>query len=379
MAENPISTSPPRTLTFFIPLLPYEKTLINELRDYINADISLPHETISRTYDSHIFINWSWFEVLSKALWDRKARLESIIKLQKCASPDYKLGYADRTRLLYEANKDVLNNLRSDEELEISLAPPDDEVGFWTTLQIALAICEARRYSQRLGQFRSFVIWKAVRYLFVGISRPFSDSGMEISSSDPVLTEVKSSFLLLYTPQIAWEELAEIPSSAVLEAGIVFDSHSVDLWDTWFVWKPRLPVLERNHQLFTDEQVYAYCVDQHWDFPHYRLGDVVLFNAMKVENAQEIWDKKTSESYYGQFWVCIFCSVSWKIELNGIQSDCGITHDEEAGNFLLQTVPGMLFRGVRFEERESGAEEYFWSGRVFQDLGCRTLEKDLGG
>ena len=111
-----------------------------------------------------------------------------------------------------------------------------------------------------------------------------------------------------YVEIIPWAELEPVSSTVLEEAHIpIFLPHRTataqEALDVkWVLWKPPSTNFFDCHYLFTEDEVYQYCVENDWHFPGQFYGDHVVFalsplNASRfVDDLEHFWDT----------WVCEF-------------------------------------------------------------------------
>ncbi|KAF4471494.1 Cdc15p [Fusarium albosuccineum] len=96
-----------------------------------------------------------------------------------------------------------------------------------------------------------------------------------------------------------------------------------------------------DHHLFTEEEVFKYCVEAEFEFPGFRGPNGVIFVATELDNTQ-------------------LCQRRENIPL--LWNDCAFTFDPATGSsYLLQTRPGITFRELQKRFSLDAARKYFRS------------------
>jgi hypothetical protein len=67
----------------------------------------------------------------------------------------------------------------------------------------------------------------------------------------------------------------------------------------WVVWKPQATISTDSHLLYTEDEVYGYCVMNDWYFPGHFVGDKVLFAMRPVEDTESF----QSLRHFWESWV----------------------------------------------------------------------------
>ncbi|KAI9776085.1 MAG: hypothetical protein M1839_000598 [Geoglossum umbratile] len=103
-------------------------------------------------------------------------------------------------------------------------------------------------------------------------------------------------------------------------------------------WTPRKSIRAERF-LYTEEDVFQFCVEFNMTFPDYLFNDHILFILSRITEF-------TFKSLGDDYWKC------W--------SDCAITkHPQTREWFLLQTVPGFRFRSLRTQQNRTASLRYF--------------------
>jgi hypothetical protein len=111
-----------------------------------------------------------------------------------------------------------------------------------------------------------------------------------------------------YVEIIPWAELEPVSPTVLEEAHIpIFLPHRTATAQEasnvkWMLWKPPSTNFFDCHHLFTEDEVYQYCVENDWHFPGQFYGDYVVFAlsplsaSLFVDDLEHFWDT----------WVCEF-------------------------------------------------------------------------
>ena len=111
-----------------------------------------------------------------------------------------------------------------------------------------------------------------------------------------------------YVEIIPWVELEPVSPTVLEEAHIpIFLPHRKSLTQEasdvkWMLWKPPSSNFFDSHCLFTEDEVYQYCVENDWHFPGQFYGDRVVFaiTPLKarrfVDDLDHFWDTWVCES-----------------------------------------------------------------------------------
>ncbi|WAO86229.1 Protein kinase domain-containing protein [Fusarium falciforme] len=103
-------------------------------------------------------------------------------------------------------------------------------------------------------------------------------------------------------------------------------------------WLPRKSC-PLDHHLFTEEEVFKYCIEARFEFPGYRDQNGIIFEATELDKNQLCKSRKD-------------LSILW--------NDCGFTFDPAENRiYLLQTRPGIKFRELQKRFSLDTARKYF--------------------
>lgn len=95
-----------------------------------------------------------------------------------------------------------------------------------------------------------------------------------------------------YLEIIPWEELKSITSTELKEVYPPL-SHEIDTDQKWVLWKPPSQHFFDSHHLYTEPEVYQYCITNSWSFPGYSYPDgSVIFVLSPLEATQFVDDLK---------------------------------------------------------------------------------------
>jgi hypothetical protein len=109
-----------------------------------------------------------------------------------------------------------------------------------------------------------------------------------------------------YLEMIPWVELEPISSIELEQAGIptLLPNRTGDVHMKWVLWTPASRHFFNCHHLYTEDEVYQYCIEKNWHFPGHFLGDRVVFAASPLEDTQFVHDLQSFWSH----WVCLINS-----------------------------------------------------------------------
>jgi hypothetical protein len=116
-----------------------------------------------------------------------------------------------------------------------------------------------------------------------------------------------------YVEIIPWAELEPVSPTVLEEAHIpIFLPHRTamaqDASDVkWMLWKPPSSNFFDCHHLFTEDEVYQYCVENDWHFPGQFYGDHVVFALSPLKASRFVDDLE----HFWDTWVCEFCALLW--------------------------------------------------------------------
>ena len=111
-----------------------------------------------------------------------------------------------------------------------------------------------------------------------------------------------------YVEITPWEELEPVSPTALEEAHIpIFLAHRTAMAQEasdvrWMLWKSPSSNFFDCHHLFTEDEVYQYCVENDWHFPGQFYGDRVVFALSHLKVRQFIDDL----AHFWITWVCKF-------------------------------------------------------------------------
>jgi hypothetical protein len=101
-----------------------------------------------------------------------------------------------------------------------------------------------------------------------------------------------------YVEIIPWVELEPV-STTVLDC-TVMPQEASDV--KWMLWKPPSSNFFDCHHLYTEDEVYQYCVENDWHFPGQFHGDRVVFALSHVKTSRFVDDLE----HFWDTWVCEF-------------------------------------------------------------------------
>ena len=111
-----------------------------------------------------------------------------------------------------------------------------------------------------------------------------------------------------YVEIIPWVELEPVSPTVLEEAHIpIFLPHRTDMAQEasdvkWMLWKPPSSNFFDCHHLFTEDEVYQYCVENDWHFPGQFYGARVVFALSPLEASRFVDDLED----FWDTWVCEF-------------------------------------------------------------------------
>lgn len=105
----------------------------------------------------------------------------------------------------------------------------------------------------------------------------------------------------IFVEFIPWDELQPISSTSLEEAGIPLvlpygDADQASI--RWMTWKPASCHFFDSHHLYTEGEVYQYCVTKGWHFPGHLLHDRVIFAISALEANEFIQELKQFELHW---------------------------------------------------------------------------------
>lgn len=135
-----------------------------------------------------------------------------------------------------------------------------------------------------------------------------------------------------------------------------------DVITEWVLWTPPHPSFSWNHHLHTEDEVYEYNIVNDWAFPNHYLKDQVVFAVREVDQSdfiselRDYWNTWVSSSRAGLRASKIRLGAD---DFHG-QNDCALTQKIANGPlFLLETIPGLHFRGRKKHQDKVAALNYF--------------------
>ena len=129
----------------------------------------------------------------------------------------------------------------------------------------------------------------------------------------PVVQSVPAARSLLHDPRgyveiIPWVELEPVSPTVLEEAHIpIFLPHRTAMAQEasdvkWMLWKPPSSNFFDCHHLFTEDEVYQYCVENDWHFPGQFYRDRVVFALSHLKASRFVDDLE----HFWDTWVCEF-------------------------------------------------------------------------
>jgi hypothetical protein len=128
----------------------------------------------------------------------------------------------------------------------------------------------------------------------------------------------------------------------------------------WVVWRPVSHTAMGAHLLYTEDEVYQYCLLNNWYFPDHFCDEEVVFGMRPVDDTDffikinEFWSSWVSLEIQSSLLNHIYLTVERR------QNDCCLSWDAENKQlYLLETIPGLQFRSrQKFQDRHV-AQRYF--------------------
>lgn len=106
-----------------------------------------------------------------------------------------------------------------------------------------------------------------------------------------------------YVEIIPWVELKPVSPTVLQEAHIpILLPHQKVPDVMWMLWKPPSSNFFDCHHLFTEDEVYQYCVENDWHFPGQFYGDRVVFALSPLKASRFVDDLE----HFWDTWVCEF-------------------------------------------------------------------------
>ena len=129
----------------------------------------------------------------------------------------------------------------------------------------------------------------------------------------PVVQSVPAARSSLHDPRgyveiIPWVELEPVSATVLEEAYIpIFLPHRTAMAEEasdvkWMLWKPPSSDFFDCHHLFTEDEVYQYCVENDWHFPGQFYRDRVVFALSHLKASRFVDDLE----HFWDTWVCEF-------------------------------------------------------------------------
>jgi hypothetical protein len=116
-----------------------------------------------------------------------------------------------------------------------------------------------------------------------------------------------------YVEFIPWVELQPTSSTELESVDIpVFlpyrtDTTQASLAVRWMLWKPASNEIFDCHHLYTEDEVYQYCIENNWHFPGHFLHNRVIFAASPLEATQFVSGLRR----FWQHWVHLICITNF--------------------------------------------------------------------
>jgi len=110
---------------------------------------------------------------------------------------------------------------------------------------------------------------------------------------------------------IPWSELEFICGDALEDAHVpihlprLTGTAKEELDMNWMLWRPPSPYFFDSHCLYTEDEVYQYCIENNWYFPGHMYHDKVVFacyplkDSLLVDDFKNFWDR----------WARVFFSI----------------------------------------------------------------------
>jgi hypothetical protein len=164
-----------------------------------------------------------------------------------------------------------------------------------------------------------------------------------------------------YVEIIPWEKLTPASSTELKEARIpIYLPHEADTNradQRWMLWDIPSCNFFDFHHLYTEAEVYQYCVVNSWWFPGHSYRGAVIFALSPLNDTEFVEDLKN-------FWECwvrpnIHSRYPPNGEVSPFQNDCALTVDSDGQLYLLETIPGRQYRAKQKRQGHIAALLYF--------------------
>ncbi|CVL07486.1 uncharacterized protein FMAN_14390 [Fusarium mangiferae] len=136
----------------------------------------------------------------------------------------------------------------------------------------------------------------------------------------------------MYLSYIPWEDLNHTPKTTLEDVLLGPDRYPINeqVIVGWVTWKPPRDGFACNHHLNVEDETFAYTLRTGWNLPGHSVGGKIVFSLTQLEDSKLISEL---DSYWS----------TW--------NDCAITRSPTGEVFVLETVPGLRFRGraARFD------------------------------
>ncbi|KAF4502232.1 serine threonine kinase [Fusarium agapanthi] len=378
------------TTAYIVPLMDFERSLVMEVQAYVDK------ETINQNSDFRSFEVWKWSQLLQQVLRHYLDTQEDVLRVEAGGSRSrayeacfFGLGNDDhlakhRARMMQirNANPTFVDDLAEKSSLSIRAVPDPNDQGYWRTLN-SLVDAFGRPWDTpdeldlHCGKFDIFSL---IRIYFLHSLSPLSatmisDSvtnhdvflehytvssnhkpgrGDELQAQNAfthrtihktkkpanILSdeELIGAMLSLastnkqypdprtYLSYIPWEDLNHTSKTSLEDVLLGPDRYPIDeqVIVGWVTWKSPRDGFACNHHLNVEDEIFAYTLRTGWNLPGHSIGGKTVFSMTRLEHSKLI-------SELDRYW------STW--------NDCAITRSPTGEVFVLETVPGLRFRG----------------------------------